>query len=102
MTKVIRSCPYCKQDMEMDKGLNSTNLERLFRKPTLEDMIILIVLAMAIGSFLLYNYDIKACQSYTNNNCTVGQHNQQQEEEQTIESDNWVANVNFTTSADGG
>lgn len=95
MTKVVRRCPYCKQDMSIEKGLSSDNIKRLFRKPTLEDMIILIVLALAIISFLAYNYDIKACRAYIDNNCTLGQHNQQQ----MISPDNLIANPNFTAKS---
>lgn len=77
MAKVIRRCPYCKQDISMDKGLSSENIKRLFRKPTLEDMIILIVLTLTIVSFLAYNSETKAMRAYINENCTMGQHNQQ-------------------------
>ena len=63
--------------MPLEKGLNSDNLKRLFRKPTLEDMIILIILTLAIVSFLAYNYNLKACTAYIENNCT--QYNQQKD-----------------------
>lgn len=83
----------------MEKGLSSKNIKRLFRKPTLEDVIILIVLALAIISFLAYNSEIKACRDYINNNCTMGQHNQQ-----ASLGENYMPNLNQTTideSTDG-
>jgi len=78
--EVKRRCPYCHNDMMIEKGLTSENVKRLFRKPTLEDLIILIILALAIGSFLVYTYEIKAHKAYINENCPIGQHNQQNTE----------------------
>lgn len=75
--EVIRRCPYCHQDMKMHKGLTSENIKRLFRKPTMEDFITLFILFMAITSFLIYNYEIKTYKAYINDNCPIGQHNQQ-------------------------
>lgn len=55
----------------MEKGLNSDNFRRLFRKPTLDDMIILIILALAIGSYFMYTYELNTCREFINENCIV-------------------------------
>ena len=75
--EVIRRCPYCHQDMKMHKGLTSENIKRLFRKPTMEDFITLFILIMAISSFLIYHYEVETYKTYINDNCPIGQHNQQ-------------------------
>ena len=78
--EVIRRCPYCHQDIMIKKGLSSENIKRLFRKPTLEDCITLFIILLTISSFLVYTYEIKAYKEYINNNCPIGQHNQQNTE----------------------
>lgn len=75
--EVIRRCPYCHQDMLIKKGLSGENLKRLFRKPTFEDFIVLFIVLMTIVSFLVYTYEVKAYQAYINENCPIGQQNQQ-------------------------
>ena len=75
--EVIRRCPYCHHDVVIKKGLSSENIKRLFRKPTMEDFIILFIILLTIGSFLIYNYEIKAYKAYINDNCPLGLHNQQ-------------------------
>jgi len=75
--EVIRRCPYCHQDMMIKKGLTSENMKRLFRKPTVEDFIMLFIILLTIVSFLVYTYEVKAYKTYINENCPVGIHNQQ-------------------------
>ena len=74
--EVIRQCPSCKQDIKIKRGLNAENIKRLFRKPSIEDMIILFILFMTIVSFLIYIGEIKAYQAYIADNCPFGQNEQ--------------------------
>jgi len=78
--EVKRNCPYCRNEITMKKGLNSDNIKRLFRKPTVEDLIMLFIVFLAIGSFLVYTYEVKAYKAYINDNCPLGQYNQQNTE----------------------
>jgi len=75
--EVTRRCPYCHQDMMIKKGLTSKNVKRLFRKPTVEDLIMLFIIFLTIISFLVYTYEVKAYKTYINENCPIGIHNQQ-------------------------
>jgi len=74
--EVIRQCPSCKQDIKIRRGLNVENIKRLFRKPSMEDMIILFILFMTITSFLIYAGEIKAYRAYIADNCPFGQNEQ--------------------------
>lgn len=78
--EVIRRCPYCYQDMTIKKGLTSENIKRLFRRPTVEDFIMLFIIFLTIVSFLVYTYEVKAYKIYINENCPIGIHNQQSSE----------------------
>jgi hypothetical protein len=107
--EVIRRCPYCHQDMKIKKGLSWENVNKLFRKPTLEDFIMLFIILLTIVSFLAYTSEIKAYRRYINENCPLGQ--QQRDNEiplnPSINASNLIANpdlisqLNMTNSSNG-
>ena len=70
-----RKCPSCNQDVEIDVGLNKTNIDKLFKKPTLQEVIILFIIIISIASFLGYRMEINAYKTYMNENCTCDQYN---------------------------
>lgn len=78
--EVVRRCPYCHQDETIKKGLSSENIKRLFRKPTIEDLITLFIVCLTIVSFLVYTYEVNAYKGYIDDNCPLAQHNQQNTE----------------------
>jgi hypothetical protein len=92
--EVIRRCPYCYNEMRIKKGLTSENVKRLFRKPTVDDFIILFIVLLTIVSFLVYTYEIKAYKTYIDENCPLGQHNQQ------VKQDVYLPPLNTTEGLD--
>lgn len=60
-----RTCPYCKQHINVKTGIN--NWKNLFRKPTTEDWITLVILALLIMASYAYTYEMKQCKSMINN-----------------------------------
>ena len=45
------------------RGLNKENIKNLFRWPTMQEWIVLILLLMALGLGWAYKHDINACQN---------------------------------------
>ncbi len=70
----IRRCPHCHQDMNVSIGFNKANFRGLFRKPTIEECIMLFIIFMAVGSFLIYRTNIEAYDKYIEENCTCSHH----------------------------
>jgi hypothetical protein len=61
----IRKCPHCKQEYKIKTGID--NWRNLFRMPTLDDWIVLIILALLLVAAYAYNNDTKACRETLNN-----------------------------------
>ena len=48
-------CPTCGQVIKVHRGLTKQNLEKLFQKPTIQDLTILIILILSIlGAYAYY------------------------------------------------
>ena len=60
-----RRCPYCKQEYETKIGID--NWKNLFRKPTMDDWIVLIILILIIGAAFAYTTETKTCRETLNN-----------------------------------
>jgi len=58
-------CPYCKQEYKTKVGLS--NWKNLFRKPTLDDWMVLIILIFLMFSAYAYILDTKTCKETLNN-----------------------------------
>lgn len=54
-----RVCPCCKQKYKTKIGLN--NWKNLFRVPTLDEWITLVILILLVAAAYAYNNDTKAC-----------------------------------------
>jgi len=54
-----RKCPYCKQEYKTEIGIN--NWKNLFRKPTLDDWIVLIIIILILIASYAYTLETKAC-----------------------------------------
>jgi len=54
--KKIRKCKYCGNETTVEIGIH--NWKNLFRKPTIEDYIMLFIIFMVIFSYYLYKVDI--------------------------------------------
>lgn len=54
-----RQCPYCKQTMQVNIGLH--NWKNLFRKPTIDEWVILFILIMVGFGAWAYKYDLQTC-----------------------------------------
>ena len=55
----VRRCPYCKQEYQTKTGFD--NWKNLFRKPTLDDWIVLVILLLLLLAAFAYTTDTKAC-----------------------------------------
>lgn len=64
-----RECKNCHQTYETTIGLS--NWRNLFKKPTLEDWISLIIVTLVILTAYAYIHDIKVCKEVVNNLDTV-------------------------------
>ena len=60
-----RTCPYCKQTYKTKIGTG--NWKNLFRKPTLDDWITLIILALLILAAFSYSQETGMCRAMTSN-----------------------------------
>ena len=60
-----RRCPYCKQDYKTTIGAD--NWKNLFRKPTIDDWIVLIILVLIIGAAYAYSIDTQTCRDTLKN-----------------------------------
>jgi len=94
--EIIRSCPYCRQDIKMKKGLSLDNIKRLFRKPTVEDLIMLFIILLTIISFLMYTNEIAYYKEYIDLNCPLGQ----QIQDVSISSEGFMFEINNTNKED--
>jgi len=62
---ITRTCPHCRQPMKVEVGLH--NWKNLFKWPTFEDWITLIMIALVIASYYAYKHDTQACRNTLNN-----------------------------------
>lgn len=60
-----RRCPYCKQDYETKVGMG--NWKNLFRKPTIDDWIVLIILILLLAASYAYVTETKNCKDILSN-----------------------------------
>lgn len=61
-------CPHCNSVIKQAKGINKQNLKRLcFSKPTMQDIIILIMLIACLSMSFLYAKDINAYKEIIHN-----------------------------------
>jgi hypothetical protein len=60
--KKIRPCPYCGHEREI-----KSPWKELFRKPTLNELIILFILIMVAVLSWAYKHDISICREYVSN-----------------------------------
>ena len=64
-----RVCPNCKQMYKTEIGLS--NWKNLFKKPTVEDWVSLIILILLFLAAFAYTVDTKACRETLNNLDTI-------------------------------
>jgi hypothetical protein len=69
INKKIRRCNYCGSMIEIKPGLK--NWKNLFRKPTTEDWISLIILILLFLAAFAYIIDTKSCRETLNNLDTI-------------------------------
>jgi len=61
-------CPYCNSIIKPAKGINKQNLKRLcFSKPSIQDILILIMLIACLSMSFLYAKDIQTYKEIINN-----------------------------------
>jgi len=57
--EVDKICPYCGQVTKVSRGLTKQNINKLFRKPTIQDWIIFIMLILALFGALAYQNEVQ-------------------------------------------
>ena len=62
MVKKTRKCKACGTDLEIDIGIH--NWKNLFRKPTLDEYIMLFIILLSVFSYFQYNKDINTLREY--------------------------------------
>ena len=62
MVKKIRKCKTCGTELEIDVSIN--NWKNLFRKPTLDEYIMLFIVLMSVFSYFQYTQDINNLKEY--------------------------------------
>jgi len=62
MVKKTRKCKTCGTELEIDIGVH--NWKNLFRKPTLDEYIMLFIILMTLFSYYQYNKDINTLREY--------------------------------------
>ena len=60
--EVDETCPTCNQVTKVNRGLTKQNIKKMFRKPSLQDAIIFIMLILAIFGAWAYQNDISQYQ----------------------------------------
>ncbi len=56
--EVDEICPSCGQVTEINRGLSKQNLKKMFRKPSLQDIIILIMIALVLFGAMAYQNEV--------------------------------------------
>lgn len=67
--ETIRKCSRCGSEYKINPGLS--NWKRLFRKPTMEDWITLVILILLVATSYAYQHDTKICRETLQNLDTV-------------------------------
>ena len=57
--KIDEVCPHCGQVTKVNRGLTKQNINKLFRKPTIQDWIIFIMLVLALLGALAYQNEVQ-------------------------------------------
>lgn len=65
----VRICPVCKQEILIKSGMQ--NWKKLFRKPTFDEWITLLLILGVIVIYFMYQHDIQQYQDYINRSCGV-------------------------------
>ncbi len=52
-------CPKCNQVTEMNRGLTKQNVKNLFKKPTMQDLIILLIIGLTIFMYFAYQSEVE-------------------------------------------
>jgi len=60
-----RHCPYCNNEIDITVGVH--NWKNLFKKPTFNDWMTLIMLILVVVSAYAYNHDMKICKEFIAN-----------------------------------
>jgi len=60
-----RTCPYCKQPIKTKIGVD--NWKNLFKKPTVDDWITLVILILLMVAAFAYTQETATCRAMTNN-----------------------------------
>jgi hypothetical protein len=63
----VRLCPVCKQEVLIKPGMH--NWKKLFRRPSIEEMITLFIILGVIAIYFTYQNDIKQYEDYISKNC---------------------------------
>lgn len=83
----IRRCPHCHQDMAVNVGFSKKNIKNLFRRPTIEECIVLFIILVAVISFLGYRSRIETYETYMEENCTCSHDYNQDQNQDKINKD---------------
>ncbi len=65
--EVDETCPSCGQVTEINRGLTKQNLKKMFGKPSLQDIIIFIMLALVLFGAWAYQNDVAQYQELIEN-----------------------------------
>ena len=65
--EVDKTCPSCGQVTEINRGLSKQNLKKMFGKPSPQDIIIFIMLALVLFGAWAYQSDVAQYKEVVNN-----------------------------------
>jgi len=57
--EVDEVCPYCGQVTKVNRGLTRQNIKKLFRKPTIQDWIIFIIIVLTLFGAWSYQNEVQ-------------------------------------------
>lgn len=60
-------CPHCGQITKINRGLTKQNLLKLFKKPSIQDVIIFVMIVLILFGAWSYKVDIQSCQDTIKN-----------------------------------
>jgi len=64
-------CPACKQVTKENRGLTKQNFKKLFRKPSIQDIMILIMITLILIGSYTYKQDVGLCQQTLDDKASV-------------------------------
>ena len=91
--KIDETCPHCNNVTKKVVGINKQNLKRLFAKPTLQDLIVFIMLSACLFLTWAYYNDVARFQTIIddpNEFCINYFNSPQRENNQEIDMDNLI------------